>query len=156
MAGNYGDTMGAICSGGGRTSLEWIIDGKPMVDTDGDGLPDSPEIVVTAEKVDLPGDYYAYLKNGEFIIMKDGWFTNTYQGTFKPGTAQNHDFVAKDSALELLVNLKVWKLKVALNQHLNAISGPLQKIDAQLARHKVEAVGDRSAPCERYDPNPVQ
>ncbi len=110
MAGDYGAPTGPNLSGygpgTGPTSIEWIVDGKPMVDTDGDGLPDSPEIAVIAEKVNLPGDYYAYLKNGEFIIMKDGWFTNTYQGTFQPGTTQNHDFVAKDSAIEVYLKTK--------------------------------------------------
>jgi hypothetical protein len=76
-------------------------------DDDGDGILNrDEEIVVTAEKVNLPGGYYAYQHRGHFIIMKDGWITNTYQGTFTQGTPQDHDFVIKDSALEFWVKIK--------------------------------------------------
>ncbi len=41
-------------------------------DDDGDGILNrDEEIVVTAEKLNLPGGYFAYLTNGQFIIMKD-------------------------------------------------------------------------------------
>jgi hypothetical protein len=76
-------------------------------DDDNDGISNQDEdIVVTAEKINLPGGYYAYQHRGHFIIMKDGWITNTYQGTFTQGTPQDHDFVIKDSALEFWVKIK--------------------------------------------------
>ena len=82
---------------------EWDPDG----DDDGDGIRNmDEEIVVTAEKINLPGGYYAYQHRGHFIIMKDGWFSNTYQGTFTQGTQQDHDFVIKDSAIEIFIKFK--------------------------------------------------
>lgn len=69
-----------------------------LVDTDGDGVPDSPEITVVANKVSLPGNYYAYISNGQYIMHYDGWVSNPYVGTYVPGTEDNHNLVTKDSS----------------------------------------------------------
>lgn len=71
------------------------------VDTDGDGVPDSPEIVVIANKVQLEGGYYAYIANGQYVMHFDGWFSDHYVGTFVPGTEQNHNLVTKDPIFKL-------------------------------------------------------
>lgn len=72
-----------------------------LVDTDGDGVPDSPEIVVIANKVQLEGGYYAYIANGQYVMHFDGWFSDHYVGTFVPGTEHNHNLVTKDPIFKL-------------------------------------------------------
>lgn len=116
------DEIAAVSGGYGRydevslteDDVTWTVNGVEMVDNDGDGIPDSPSIVVEGpERVDtLDGDiYYRYDEaRGVYYLYRDGFdfegmnqaladvlrelgFGNEYLGTFILGTQANHSMV---------------------------------------------------------------
>jgi len=102
----------------------WTVNGVEMVDNDGDGIPDSPSIVVEGpERVDtLDGDiYYRHdVARGVYYLYRDGFdfegmnpdladalrslgFGNEYLGTFILGNQANHSLVTSPGSMTVSV-----------------------------------------------------
>lgn len=108
---NAGGNGPALLTNSEESEIVIVVDGVEQVDTNGDRIPDSDIIVVTgAERVQvqsaLLGDsyYYRYDSNLDvYYFFRDGYFSDTFYGTFVPDPNGNFTTVSPGYSFSVTV-----------------------------------------------------